>query len=220
MQYDLSSKITLERTPERYFRSTDMIENLRQTRYEKLRTNIYADATEGSLSVAQKVAGLIREKETAGKPCILGLSGGFSPLGVYEELVRMHQEEHLSFANVVVFNVSEFFPYNNGEHHSNAKLLRTYLLDKVFFYPDNFYSPDEHVNRSNVYEFCKRYEELIEQHGGLDLVLVSVGLVGNIAYNEPGSQVSTLTRLMLLDNQSQRDLKKFDTSIFFLLSLN
>lgn len=212
MQYDLSSKITLERTPERYFRSTDMIENLRQTRYEKLRTNIYADATEGSLSVAQKVAGLIREKETAGKPCILGLSGGFSPLGVYEELVRMHQEEHLSFANVVVFNVSEFFPYNNGEHHSNAKLLRAYLLDKVDFKHDNFYSPDEHVNRSNVYEFCKRYEELIEQHGGLDLVLVSVGLVGNIAYNEPGSQVSTLTRLMLLDNQSQRDLKRYYSS--------
>lgn len=212
MQYDLSSKITLERTPERYFRSTDMIENLRQTRYEKLRTNIYADATEGSLSVAQKVAGLIREKETAGKLCILGLSGGFSPLGVYEELVRMHQEEHLSFANVVVFNVSEFFPYNNGEHHSNAKLLRAYLLDKVDFKHDNFYSPDEHVNRSNVYEFCKRYEELIEQHGGLDLVLVSVGLVGNIAYNEPGSQVSTLTRLMLLDNQSQRDLKRYYSS--------
>lgn len=212
MQYDLSSKITLERTPERYFRSADMIENLRQTRYEKLRTDIYADATEGSLSVATKVAALIRGKEAEGKRCILGLSGGFSPLGVYEELVRMHQEEHLSFANVVVFNVSEFFPHNNGEHHSNAKLLRTYLLDKVDFQPENFYSPDSSVNRSNVYEFCKHYEEQIELHGGLDLVLVSVGLVGNIAYNEPGSQVSTLTRLMLLDNQSQRDLKRYYSS--------
>lgn len=49
MLYDLSSKITLERTPEQYFRSTDMIESLRQTRYEKLRTSIYADASEGAL---------------------------------------------------------------------------------------------------------------------------------------------------------------------------
>ncbi|HRZ96348.1 MAG TPA: hypothetical protein P5084_02235, partial [Paludibacter sp.] len=99
---DLSSKITLERTPERYYRSTDMLENLRQTRYEKLRTNIYADASEGAIAIAQQVAELIRNKEKEGKACVLGLSGGFSPLGVYDELVRMHREEDLSFAHVVV----------------------------------------------------------------------------------------------------------------------
>jgi len=213
MQYDLSSRITLERTPERYFRPGDMIESLRQTRYEKLRTSIYADTTEGARSIAQKVATLICEKEKQGERCILGLSGGFSPLGIYEELVRMHEEEGLSFADVVVFNVSEFFPVNPGERHSNAKLIRTNLLDKVDFNPVNFYTPDDTVNRSNVYDFCRHYEELIEQYEGLDLVLVSVGLVGNIAYNEPGSQISTLTRLMLLDVESQRDLKRFYSSV-------
>ena len=213
MQYDLSSKITLERTPERYYRSNDMIESLRQTRYEKLRTNIYTDTNEGAYAIAQKVAALIRDKENHGERCVLGLSGGFSPLGVYDELVRMHQEEDLSFADVVVFNVSEFFPVNQDERHSNAKLLRTYLLDKVDFKSENFFTPDTNVNRSNVYDFCRRYEELIDQYDGLDLVLVSVGLVGNIAYNEPGSQISTLTRLMLLDNESQRDLKRYYSSI-------
>ena len=213
MQYDLSSKITLERTPERYYRSNDMIESLRQTRYEKLRTNIYTDTNEGAYAIAQKVAALIRDKENHGERCVLGLSGGFSPLGVYDELVRMHQEEDLSFADVVVFNVSEFFPVNQDERHSNAKLLRTYLLDKVDFKSENFFTPDTSVNRTNVYDFCRRYEELIDQYDGLDLVLVSVGLVGNIAYNEPGSQISTLTRLMLLDNESQRDLKRYYSSI-------
>ena len=213
MQYDLSSKITLERTPERYYRSNDMIESLRQTRYEKLRTNIYTDTNEGAYAIAQKVAALIRDKENHGERCVLGLSGGFSPLGVYDELVRMHQEEDLSFADVVVFNVSEFFPVNQDERHSNAKLLRTYLLDKVDFKPENFFTPDTSVNRTNVYDFCRRYEELIDRYDGLDLVLVSVGLVGNIAYNEPGSQISTLTRLMLLDNESQRDLKRYYSSI-------
>ena len=213
MQYDLSSKITLERTPERYYRSNDMIESLRQTRYEKLRTNIYADTNEGACSVAQKVATLIRDKENQGERCVLGLSGGFSPLGVYDELVRMHREEDLSFADVVVFNVSEFFLSNQDERHSNAKLLRTYLLDKVDFKPENFFTPDASVNRTNVYDFCRHYEELIDQYDGLDVVLVSVGLVGNIAYNEPGSQISTLTRLMLLDNESQRDLKRYYSSI-------
>ena len=213
MQYDLSSKITLERTPERYYRSNDMIESLRQTRYEKLRTKIYSDSHEGAKSIAQTVAALIRDKEKEGERCVLGLSGGSSPLEVYDELVRMHHEEGLSFADVLVFNVSEFFPVYEGERHSNAQLLRTYLLDKVDFKSENFYTPDSTVNRSNVYDFCRHYEELIEQHEGLDLVLVSVGLVGNIAYNEPGSQISTLTRLMLLDNESQRDLQRYYSSI-------
>jgi glucosamine-6-phosphate deaminase len=212
MQYDLSSKISLERTPERYYRLTDMVESLQQTRYEKLQTNIYADSIEGSLVIAKKISTLIREKENEGKHCVLGLSGGFSPLGVYDELVRMNKEENLSFYNVVVFNVSEFFPVNDSERHSNTKMLRTYLLDKVDVKPENFYTPDASVNRSNVYDFCRHYEEMIEKYGGLDLVLVSVGLVGNIAYNEPGSQISTLTRLMLLDNESQRDLSGYYNS--------
>jgi len=213
MQYDLSSKITLERTPERYYHSGDMIESLRQTRYEKLRTNVFSDTAEGAIRIAQNVATLIHEKEKQGEQCVLGLSGGFSPLGIYDELVRMYNDGDLSFQNVIVFNVSEFFPVFDDERHSNAKLIRQHLLEKVDFKPENFFTPDSSINRSNVYVFCHHYEELIEQHNGLDLVLVSVGLVGNIAYNEPGSQVSTLTRLMLLDNESQQDLKRYYSSI-------
>ena len=106
MKYSLSSKITLERTPERYYQSNDMIESLRQTRYEKLRTKIFSNSYEGVSFIAQNIATLIREKEKQGERCILGLSGGLSPLGVYDELVRLHKEEGLSFADVVVFNVS------------------------------------------------------------------------------------------------------------------
>jgi len=213
MQYDLSSKITLERTPERYFRSSDMIESLRQTRYEKIKTEIYPDANTGAKSIAQNIAAIIRQKAENNENCVLGLSGGFSPLGVFDELVKMHLEEGLSFANVIVFNVTEFFPFYDNESHSNAKLLRTHLLNKVNFKIENFHAPDSSVNRTNVLDFCHGYEQKIEQLGGLDLVLVSVGMVGNIAYNEPGSQPNALTRLMLLDNVSQRDLKRFYSSV-------
>jgi len=127
--------------------------------------------------------------------------------------VRLHHEDGLSFTDVVVFNVSEFFPVSDREMHSNAQLLKKYLLDKVDFCAENFYTTDSTVNRTNVYDYCRNYEELIQQNGGLDLVLISVGLVGNIAYNEPGSQISTLTRLMLLDNESKRDLKQYYSSI-------
>ncbi|MDD3078067.1 MAG: glucosamine-6-phosphate deaminase [Paludibacter sp.] len=212
MKYDLSSKIILEHTPERYYQATDMIESLRQKRFEKLRTNIYKTADEGVVFAAQRIAEIIREKQNVGEPCFLGLSGGSSPLGVYDELVRMHHEENLSFEDVTVFNVSEFFPVYDDERHSNAGLLRKYLIDKVDIKPENFITPDSSVTRSNVYDYCRRYEEMIEQNEGLDFVLVSVGLVGNIAYNEPGSQVSTLTRLMLLDIESKRDLQRFYTA--------
>jgi len=213
MKYDLSSKITLERTPERYYQSNDMIESLRQTRYEKLSTKIFTESDEGAVLIAQNIATLIREKEKQGEHCVLGLSGGLSPLRIYDNLVRLHHDEGLSFANVIVFNVSEFFPVSDREMHSNARLIQHHLLSKVDFCSENFYTPDSTVTRSNVYDYCRHYEELIEQNNGLDLVLVSVGLVGNIAYNEPGSQVSTLTRLMLLDNESLRDLKHYYSSV-------
>lgn len=213
MKFDLSSDISLEMIPERYYNAQDMIEDLRQKRFEKIRTNIYKDALEGSLFVANKIAGLIREKENLGENCVLGLSGGSSPLMVYDELVRMHREEDLSFSHVIVFNVSDFFPIYDDERHSNGKLLKEYLVDKTDIKPENFVTPDSSVNRNNVYDYCRKYEEKIEQNDGLDLVLLSVGLVGNIAYNEPGSQISTLTRLMLLDNESRRDLMRFYSSL-------
>lgn len=213
MKYDLSSEITLEMVPERCYQVTDTIESLRQCRFEKLKTNIYKEQTEGAVFVAKKIAAIIREKESMGETCVLALSGGTSPLPVYDELVRMHKEENLSFANVKVFNVAEFFPLHDDNRHSNGKLLRDNLIEKVNLNPENFISPDLSVDRHNVYDYCRKYEELIVLNNGIDLVLLSVGLVGNIAYNEPGSQISTLTRLMLLDHESRRDLKRYYNSL-------
>ena len=213
MKFDLSSEITLEMIPERYYHTNDMIESLRQRRFEKLRTNIYKDSVEGSRFVAERIAATIREKETQGETCCLALSGGTSTIAVYEELVRLYEEEELSFADVLIFNVSEFFPVYKDNRHSNAAILRKYLIDKIDLKQENFITPDVNVNRSNVYEYCRRYEELIEMNEGIDFMLLSIGLVGNVAYNEPGSQISTLTRLMLLDNESRRDLKRFYSSL-------
>ncbi|MDO9152852.1 MAG: glucosamine-6-phosphate deaminase [Paludibacter sp.] len=213
MNFNLSSKITFERIPERYYRPSDAFENLRQTRYEKLRTEIYNNEKEGARVIACEIAELIISKKNAGENCVLGLSGGSSPLDVYAELVRLHKKEGLSFSNVIVFNVTEFFPLSNPLQHSNSRLLREHLLNKVDFNPANFYTPDFNIDRSNIYEFCRKYEQQIENFGNLDLVLVSIGLIGNIAYNEPGSQVSSITRLMLLDHVSRRDLKQFYNSM-------
>ena len=197
MIFDLSSKITLERIPKQYYRPADALEATRQSRFEKLRTDIYETDEEGSKVVAWEIAELIRTKEKENDNCVLGLSGGSSPLRVYQELVRLHKKEGFSFKHVYIFNVTEFYPIKNNEH-SNAKLLREYLLDEIDFPEDHFFTPQD-IEEDKVFEFCKEYEQKIEDLGGLDFVLVSVGVVGNLAYNEPGSQPASTTRLMLLD---------------------
>lgn len=208
MIFDLSSNIALERIPTRYYRPVDALEATRQTRYEKLRTDIYETEKNGASIVAQEIASLIRYKQSVQQSCVLGLPGGSSPLSIYAELVRIHKTEDLSFKNVYVFNISEFYPVEKNRH-SNVKIIREYLLNKIDLPENQFFTPDENIERNDVLEFCQHYEQKMEELGGLDLVLATIGQVGNLAYNEQGSQTSSITRLMLLDAQSRSDLSQF-----------
>ncbi|MDX1471999.1 MAG: glucosamine-6-phosphate deaminase, partial [Flavobacteriaceae bacterium] len=81
-----------------------------ETRYEKIHNIIVDSSEEGSILVAEEIANLIREKQRTGEQCVIGLATGSSPIRVYEELVRMHKEEGLSFANVITFNLDEYYP--------------------------------------------------------------------------------------------------------------
>ncbi|MEA4983256.1 MAG: glucosamine-6-phosphate deaminase [Paludibacter sp.] len=213
MQFDLSSKITLERIPERYYRPVDMIDKIRQTQFEKIDTEIYDDEIQGSKQVAREIAQIILQKQSQNQQCVLGLSGGSSPLNVYDELVKMHVKEGLSFKDVIVFNVTEFYPLTDKKQHSNSRIIQEYLLNKVDFRKENFHTLVPASSNKKINEFCYQYEELIKSYGGLDYVLVSVGLVGNLAYNEPGSNIGSKTRLMLLDDQSRSDLKQFYNNV-------
>ncbi len=180
---------------------------MRQARFEKLSTTIFESANEGSALVAGKIAKLIRKRESEGAKAVLGLPGGSSPLIVYEELVRLHKEEGLSFKNVVIFNIFDFYPVQENSH-SNAGLIREHLLSKVDFDEANFFTPAANKD-DDLVEFAYAYEAKIEEMGGLDFVLATIGQLGNMAYNEPGSQASSITRLMLLDAQSRSDLNQF-----------
>lgn len=208
MIFDLSSKIALERIPTRYYRPADALEATRQARYEKLRTDIYETEKKGAWIVAQEIASAIKAKQAQNQFCVLGLPGGSSPLSIYSELVRLHKTEGLSFKNVCIFNISEFYPVEKNRH-SNAKIIREYLINKIDLPENQFFTPDENVKRNDVLEFCQQYEQKIEELGGLDLVIGTIGQVGNLAYNEQGSQTSSTTRLMLLDAQSRSDLSQF-----------
>ncbi len=83
---------------------------LEETRYEKLPVTVYPNQQEAAKQVAKRIADLIRNKQEANKPAVLGLATGVTPIKVYQELVRMHKEEGLSFKNVITFNLDEYFP--------------------------------------------------------------------------------------------------------------
>lgn len=204
MRTNLSSEITLTHIPKRYYQPEDVFELSRVTRYEKINTEIFTNEKEGAESVAAEVAALIRLKQTEGQTCVLGLTSGKTTYGIYAALVRMHKEENLSFKNVVVFNLYEYYPLKKSTNGCNLQ-MKDMLFDHVDILPENIYSPDVTVSKSEIISACAEYEKKITELGGIDLQILGIGRSGNIGFNEPGSQSNSKTRLILLDNNSRKD---------------
>ena len=213
MKTNLSSQITLNRVSPRYYRPENAFERSVLTRLEKIPTDIYETAEEGANQIAREIAQLIRDKQKAGRFCVLALAGGNSPRNVYAALVKMHQEEGLSFRNVVVFNLYEYYPLSPEAINSNLNALKEMLLNHVDIDKQNIFSPDGTIAKDTIFEYCRLYEQRIESFGGLDAVLLGIGRVGNIGFNEPGSRLNSTTRLILLDNGSRNDASKIFGSI-------
>lgn len=176
-----------------------------QRQFEKIRTQVYSDARSGSIFVAQQIATLIREKAAKGDVAVLGLATGSSPTRVYEELVRMHKEEGLSFRNVVTFNLDEYFPMHPEALQSYVRFMNEYLFDHIDIDRANIHVPDGTIAREKVYEFCADYEKKIMEMGGIDIQILGIGRTGHIGFNEPGSKQHSITRLITLDSITRID---------------
>ena len=213
MKTNLSSQITLNRVSPRYYRPENAFERSVLTRLEKIPTDIYESAEEGANHVAYEIAQLIRDKQKAGRFCVLALPGGNSPRNVYSALIRIHKEEGLSFRNVIIFTLYEYYPLTSDAINSNLNALKEMFLDHVDVDKQNIFSPDGTIPKDTIFEYCRLYEQRIESFGGLDAVLLGIGRVGNIGFNEPGSRLNSTTRLILLDNDSRNEASKMFGSI-------
>ena len=213
MKTNLSSQITLNRVSPRYYRPENAFERSVLTRLEKIPTDIYESPEEGANQIALDIAQVIRDKQKAGRFCILALAGGNSPRNVYSALVRMHKEEGLSFRNVVVFNLYEYYPLASDAVNSNLNALKEMLLDHVDIDMQNVFSPNGTIAKDTIFEYCRLYEQRIESFGGIDVAVLGIGRVGNIGFNEPGSRLNSTTRLILLDNDSRNEASKMFGSI-------
>ena len=208
MKTNLSSQITLDRVSPRYYRPDGNIERSVLTRFEKLPTDIYATAEEGAAEVALKVAATIRQRQREIRACTMAFSGGATLTEVFNQLVRMHQEEGLSFQNVVVFVTYEYYPLPADSIQSNLKMLKEQFFDRVDIPAQNIYPLDGNTPQERVTEHCQAYERMIEQMGGIDIALLGIGRMGNIALNVTGSQRNSHTRLVLLDATSRSEAVK------------
>lgn len=150
-------------------------------------------------------------KNRSSENCASWASLRKSPVGVFRALVEIHKKENLSFRNVVVFSLDEFFPISPKEQQSRNWLIHESLLDHVDILPENIHIPDSTLPLDKVAAFCRDYEAKIEEYGGLDLLFLGTGVQGQLGFNEPGSYTNTRTRLVALGNESRQAV----SSIFY-----
>lgn len=176
-----------------------------ETRFEKIHNVVFDNSDLASIAVAQEIQTLIRDKQAKNETCVLGLATGSSPIKVYEELVRLHQEEGLSFKNVITFNLDEYYPMRKENIQSYWYFMHEHLFNHIDILPENINIPSGEVSSEEIHQFCIDYELRIKEAGGLDFQLLGIGRTGHIGFNEPGSHKNSGTRNITLDHITRID---------------
>lgn len=168
-----------------------------------MRVIIEKDYESMSKRAAAFVAAVVRNKPDG----VLGLATGSTPVGMYKELIRMHQEEGLNFSRIMTFNLDEY--YGLAPEHDQS--YHYFMHDNLF---NHINVPASSINvpsgtAPDVDVFCAHYERMIEEAGGIDIQVLGIGSDGHIAFNEPGSSLASRTRLVTLDAQTIQDNARF-----------
>jgi glucosamine-6-phosphate deaminase len=172
---------------------------------EKIPVVIVEDYGEIARMIALRIAELIRERNAEGRPAVLGLATGSTPIGVYRELIRMYRAGEVDFSNVVTFNLDEYYPMPRESIHSYHRYMWENFFDQIGIPPENVHIPPGDVPRDGVEAACAEYEARIREAGGIDFQILGIGKTGHIGFNEPGSGRGSRTRLVALDTITRRD---------------
>ena len=177
-------------------------------RFEKIPVQIYETADEAVKAVAREIVDLVQTKAASSEKCVLGLATGVSPIKLYQELVRMHREEGVSFRNVVTFNLDEYLPMPKESEQSYHYFMHHHLFDHIDIDPKNIHIPDGTLEGDEIDKFCRDYEKAIDAAGGIDLQILGIGRTGHIGFNEPGSFITSQTRKVFLNDLTIKDAIK------------
>jgi glucosamine-6-phosphate deaminase len=171
----------------------------------KIPTLVFPSSSQASRQVALMIESLIRQNNSAGRPTVLGLATGSTPVTLYRELIRLHKDGGLDFSRVVTFNLDEYYPMDPGDQQSYRRWMKETLFDHLDVLPENVHIPDGTIRQEEIADFCANYEQKIRRAGGLDLQILGIGRSGHIGFNEPGSTRHSRTRQVTLDPVTRRD---------------
>ncbi|HAB41745.1 MAG TPA: glucosamine-6-phosphate deaminase [Porphyromonadaceae bacterium] len=205
MKTNLSSQIKLDQVPKKYYDPETEVELAALTREENVYTRIFETANDGGKYLADCIVRYIKRYVAEKGKCVLALGAGVSTHIVYAELIKMHKEGKVDFKDVIVYNISEFFPLL-PDGPSTFKRLKEVFLDQVDIKPENVRTFNPAVTKENMYEYCKDYEDSIAAEGGIDVTVCEIGAIGSLAFNEPGSAASSLCRLVLLGSEARHNI--------------
>ncbi len=205
MKTNLSSQIKLDQVPKKYYDPETEVELAALTREENVYTRIFETANDGGKYLADCIVRYIKRYVAEKGKCVLALGAGVSTHCVYAELIKMHKEGKVDFKDVIVYNISEFFPLL-PDGPSTFKRLKEVFLDQVDIKPENVRTFNPAVTKENMYEYCKDYEDSIAAEGGIDVTVCEIGAIGSLAFNEPGSAASSLCRLVLLGSEARHNI--------------
>lgn len=178
-------------------------------RYERIRTQIFENEYQGVQHVANIIVKAIRnyneiflpnEIYEDQQPFVLGLTTGRTPLGLYRELVRRHEAGEVSFRNVAVFSLDEFYPIAPSELQSRNYRIHEEFLNHIDILPENIHMPDGTVSEERISEYCESYDKAARK---IHLMIIGLGEDGQIGFNEPGSYVKSQTRLVQLTHSTR-----------------
>ena len=207
MKLNLSSQIVLNQVSKEFYHPSSAIERSEITRFEKVPTDIFPTIEEGASDIANQLEIDIKKREQEGRLFIMGIGSGSSLTPIFEELIKRHKAGKLSFKNVVMFNAYEYFPLNAENVNRSINQLKQRFLNHIDIEEKNIYTLDGTIAQDKVQEHCRAYEQRIKELGGLDVILLGIGRMGNIATNEPGSSLTSASRLILIDETAREEMK-------------
>jgi len=177
--------------------------------YEKIWTHVYPESRPASYAIADFIVDAINNHKDG--LFRLGLTTGATPTSLYNELARRYQAGKVSFKNVEVVTIDEYYPSSKDEAQSRNHLIHEALLDKVDILKENIHIPDGTVTPEELGDYCIKFDALAR---GLDLLVIGVGEKGQVGFNEAGADEKTRTRTVRLSyNSRKRQSENFNHDI-------
>jgi len=170
-----------------------------------MRVIIVKDYDRMSKLAAKFIADELRRKPAL----VLGLATGSTPIGMYQELIRMHKEEGLDFSKVITFNLDEYIGLPKDHPESYHSFMWKHFFQHVNIPESQIHIPDGTLPMEDIPAYCEWYEKRIKEVGGIDIQVLGIGRDGHIGFNEPGSSLGSRTRIKTLARETREDNARF-----------